>query len=316
MSEISSSDWNEAAASNTVASPNGFPEGQTAGSLNNGAREVMAAVKRAWGRLNGRYASTGSSNAYVLTPDAALTAYVTGERYSFRANFTNTGTATLNISSLGAKTIKKMGSSGKANLASGDIQSGQSVTVEYDGTDMVMVTPIAGQAGAAEIAIAAPTGMIVPYGGTTAPTGWLLCYGQAISRTDYSALFAVFGTTYGSGDGSTTFNLPDLRGRVIAGQDDMGGTSANRLTGLSGGVDGDVLGATGGAETHQLTTSEIPSHTHSYSGPPNTGSADGGVNARTWNLSGTQSYTSGSTGGGGSHNNIQPTIILNYIVKH
>lgn len=74
-----------------------------------------------------------------------------------------------------------------------------------------------------------PAGAYLPFAGSTAPTGWLLCAGQAVSRTTYAALFAVVGTTYGIGDGSTTFNLPDLRGRVIAGKDDMNGTAANVL---------------------------------------------------------------------------------------
>src|SRR5690606_30912733 len=91
---------------------------------------------------------------------------------------------------------------------------------------------------------------------------FLMPYGQAVSRTTYSALFAKLGTTYGVGDGSTTFNLPDLRGRVAAGRDDMGGTSANRLTNQSGGLDGDTLGASGGSETHTLTEAELASHTH------------------------------------------------------
>ena len=94
-----------------------------------------------------------------------------------------------------------------------------------------------------------PAGTVVPFAGTAEPNGYLFCYGQAVSRTGYAALFAALGTTYGSGDGTTTFNLPDLRGRVIAGQDDMGGSSANRLTNQTGGLDGDTLGATGGAET-------------------------------------------------------------------
>ena len=98
----------------------------------------------------------------------------------------------------------------------------------------------------------------MPYAGSSAPTGYLLCDGAAISRSTYSTLFGLLATTYGSGDGSSTFNIPDLRGRVIAGQDDMGGASANRLTGLTGGVDGDVLGGSGGAETHTLSTAEMP----------------------------------------------------------
>lgn len=172
-----------------------------------------------------------------------------------------------------------------------------------------------------------PTGMLAPFAGTSAPTGWLLTFGQAVSRTTYAALFAVIGTTYGSGDGSTTFNLPDLRGRVVAGEDDMGGTSANRLTGLSGGVDGDVLGGTGGLETNTLTIAEMPLHGHpariSTSGAdPN---ASGGTLLQTGSAStypaftGTPSNTPGQqiggSGGGGAHNNVQPTIILNYIIK-
>jgi hypothetical protein len=102
--------------------------------------KMMGAVKRFWDRVNGRYASTGSANAYVMTPDVALGAYVLGERYSFRASFANTGPATLNISSLGATSIKKMTALGKADLAPGDIQAGQPVTVEYDGTHLVLVT--------------------------------------------------------------------------------------------------------------------------------------------------------------------------------
>lgn len=77
--------------------------------------------------------------------------------------------------------------------------------------------------------IGLPAGIFVPFAGSTAPTGWLLCYGQAISRTTYSTLFAAIGTQYGAGDGSTTFNVPDMRGRVPAGADNMGGTAANNL---------------------------------------------------------------------------------------
>ena len=79
-----------------------------------------------------------------------------------------------------------------------------------------------------------PAGCVMPYAGATAPDGWLLCHGQAVSRTTYADLFGAIGTAYGPGDGSTTFNLPDLRGRVAAGRDDMGGTDAGRL---AGGVD-------------------------------------------------------------------------------
>lgn len=129
--------------SNTTVSSVNIAEGCPPSGINDALRAILGLLARALNMLTGKYASTGSANAYVLTPSSALPAYTTGGRYSFRANFANTGAATLNISSLGAKTIKKMAASGKADLASGDIQSGQPVTVEYDGTDFVMVTPVA-----------------------------------------------------------------------------------------------------------------------------------------------------------------------------
>lgn len=156
-----------------------------------------------------------------------------------------------------------------------------------------------------------PSGAVMPYAGSTEPSGWLFAFGQNVSRTTYAALFAAIGTTYGAGDGSTTFALPDLRGRVVAGQDDMGGTSANRLTNQTGGLDGDVLGATGGAETHTLTTAQMPAHTHTSFGASGSGSFNASGSPGN---SGTSSNT-GSAGGGGAHNNVQPTIILNYIIK-
>lgn len=159
-----------------------------------------------------------------------------------------------------------------------------------------------------------PAGIISPYGGTTEPSGWLFCYGQAVNRVTYAALFSAIGTTYGVGDGSTTFNLPDLRGRTVAGQDDMGGSSANRLTAQSGGLNGDTLGASGGAETHTLTSAEMPAHTHTYSW--GTGGAQAGGSFTAMIPAGfDNANTTSSTGSGGAHNNVQPTLVLNYIIK-
>lgn len=160
-----------------------------------------------------------------------------------------------------------------------------------------------------------PAGAVMTYAGTSAPAGWLLCFGQAVSRTTYAPLFAVIGSLYGAGDGSTTFNLPDLRGRVAAGKDDMGGTSANRLTGLSGGVNGDVLGAAGGAESHTLTISQIPSHDHPYTASGDIGGTQVGYDTFNNPVFYNRAKTTSATGGGDAHNNVQPTIVFNAIIK-
>jgi microcystin-dependent protein len=112
-------------------------------------------------------------------------------------------------------------------------------------------------------ALFTPSGSVISYAGASAPTGWLLCSGQTVSRTTYSSLFAAIGTTYGVGDGSTTFTLPDMRGRVVAGVDNMGGSAASRLTNTVLSVS-NAIGAVGGAETHTLTSAQsgVPGHAH------------------------------------------------------
>ena len=166
--------------------------------------------------------------------------------------------------------------------------------------------------------VGAPVGSVIDFAGTTAPTGWILCFGQAISRITFADLFAVIGTTYGVGDGSTTYNLPDLRGRAIAGKDNMGGVSANRLTSA---LNGDILGTSGGNQNHTLTTSQIPIHNHltlSSSLPINNAGAGGGTTtgwAFNGGFSGNANFDTGNAGGGATHNNTQPTFILNKIIK-
>jgi microcystin-dependent protein len=162
--------------------------------------------------------------------------------------------------------------------------------------------------------LAGATGLVLPFAGSVAPTGFLLCYGQAVSRTTYAALFSVISTTYGVGDGSSTFNVPDLRGRIIAGLDNLGGSSANRITDTGA----DSLAGTFGAETHTLTTAEMPSHTHDIMNG-STGNSGSGyiiVDAiENNNTSGTLYAAALATGGGGAHNNVQPTLFMSYIIK-
>ena len=153
-----------------------------------------------------------------------------------------------------------------------------------------------------------PAGMYVPYGGTTAPAGWLLCYGQAVDRTTYADLFTAISTGFGVGDGATTFNVPDIRGRTPLGKDNMGGVSANRVTDAAA----DSIGGTLGSEEHTLTTAEMPAHTHDYEEGVLTGSLDGSTAPYNNGLT-TKATT--STGGGTAHNNLPPSQTGNYIIK-
>jgi microcystin-dependent protein len=168
-----------------------------------------------------------------------------------------------------------------------------------------------------------PSGVIWPYGGSSAPSGFLLCDGSAVSRTTYADLYSAIGTAYGTGDGSTTFNVPDLTGRVPAGKE----ATATRLTSAVGGVDGGTLGASGGTQSVTLTQAQIPAHTHSagtLSGSSavtslnNAASGSGTDISRTISGNASAVVITGSTGSIGSdsaHANVQPTLIVNYIIK-
>ena len=116
-----------------------------------------------------------------------------------------------------------------------------------------------------------PLGAGIDFWGTAAPnSSFAFPYGQAISRTTYTTLFAMVGTTYGAGDGSTTFNLPDKRGRISVPLDTMGGTASGRVTAASGGIDGTTVGATGGGQTCTMQRSDMPNIAPSFTGQAGT----------------------------------------------
>jgi len=145
-------------------------------------------------------------------------------------------------------------------------------------------------------------------GKSTATIGWLMCDSSAVSRTTYADLFSVIGTAFGSGNGLTTFNVPDLRGRSPLGMGhgstaEGGGTGTDR-----------VLGTKVGAETHTLIEAELAGHNHQEKGNPNS----------VYNVSGAGAFkclaqygtgSTGAAGGNGSHNNMQPSLVVNFMIK-
>lgn len=212
----------------------------------------------------------------------------------------------------------------------------------YNNNAGVAVQVTAGSSVASASSPLVPSGVIWPYGGASAPSGFLLCNGSAVSRSTYADLFAIIGTVYGSGDGSTTFNLPNLIGRTAVGSGTYTDPTSGSVT--------RTLGTALGEEKHLLTTAETPSHTHSVTGSTATDShshtlpvnATGGstvqsvyylggssigafdpvfpsgsqvANSSTNTHSHSISLTSGATGNGTTHNIMQPSLIVNYIIK-
>lgn len=151
-----------------------------------------------------------------------------------------------------------------------------------------------------------PPGSIIAFAGSSIPAGWKDCDGSAISRTTYANLFAVIGTTWGAGNGSTTFNIPDFRGRTLLG------------TGTGSGLTARSIAGTGGTETHTLVTAEIPSHNHapgsgtSFIGAGAPNNAPVGTGANNWGTN----ATTGNRGGDGAHNNMQPWACVRYLIKY
>lgn len=275
--------------------------------------------------ISGTQAITITSSNVTLTADQA-------KNMAFMVTGTLTATRTLIYPATGGFFIVAnfTGSAFDLGVSSAGggtgviVPRGQRSLLYCDGTNV----NFASDAAAVEI------GAGMDYWGTSAPPRYIFAYGQAISRTTYSALFARFGVTYGSGDGSTTFNVPDKRDRASYGKGNMGGVSAGRITGLAGGWSGDVLGTSGGQQSVTLTLAQIAPHshtgstdaqglhTHQYSaGDATAGSTgpitlSGGPSVKTTDASGLHTHTVSTDvqGGGQLHNNLPPGIVCNYII--
>ncbi|MEY2410614.1 MAG: hypothetical protein QOF48_3284 [Verrucomicrobiota bacterium] len=319
--------WSRTAASNASAdSTVNWSEGQAPSSVNDSARAMMASTAAYRDDVAGAIVTGGTSTAYTVTSYQVFDtlAHMANQVIAFTPHATNGATVTLNVDGLGAKPLR---SAPSVELPAGVLVQGTPYVALYNNSDAVWylqnfyVNPYV-----------VPVGAFLDYSGTTAPnSAFVLPYGQAISRSTYSTYFSLVSTTFGVGDGSTTFNIPDLRGRVVAGKDDMGGSSANRLTNADDGLNGDTLGATGGGETQTLVTANSPPYTPTTSAvnPPSLVwqpvQSGTGIGAYVPSGSGSGSLNTGVTAGSITMNAqggtsaafgvVQPTIILSKILR-
>jgi|KBSSwiStaDraftv2_1062776.scaffolds.fasta_scaffold44132_2 microcystin-dependent protein len=316
--------WSKTAESNATADPSiNWQEGQAPSSVNDSGRAMMASIAKHRDDIAGAIVTGGTATAYTVTSYEAFDTLtrLNGQIIAFTPHATNGGTVTLNVDSLGARPLR---SAPATELMAGTLIQGTPYLALYNHSDAAFYLH-----GFYGNPYNVPLAAGLDYWGATTPnSAFAFPVGQAISRTTYASLFALVGTTYGPGDGSTTFSLPDKTGRVSA----MKESSASRLTSTYFGGLSTSLGAVGGLDSHTLTTSEIPSHTHSITDPGHThttngnflkqglvgsdyqggsflGSAPVGVNTATTGIS------VNNTGGGGAHSIVQPTIICNYIIR-
>ncbi len=229
---------------------------------------------------------TGDSDSYALSI-SGVASLSTGMEFTFIASDSNAGAATLNINGLGAKSIFR--EDGNA-LADQDIGPQFAMQAVYNNGSFRLLNRT-------EV----PVGSITAYASVSAPNGWLVADGSAVSRTTYARLFRLLRTQYGVGDGSTTFNLPDLGGRMPIG---IG-------TGVAS-TSYDSLGEKGGHTTHTQTVAELAPHTHTVS---NAGSPGSNV-AQSGAYGTNNDFQSGSTGSGTAMNIQNPYLTVQFIIKY
>jgi microcystin-dependent protein len=324
--------WSQTAAADAAAdSTINWAEGQAPSSINDSARAMMAAIAKWRDDTGGNLQTGGTSTAYTLTTNQVFdsVAHMNGAELTFIAGATNGPSPTLNVDGLGAYPIMVDGANAvpTGTMIAGSVYQ----AVFYSSVNQWRLKNFY------VLPYVMPIGAVMEYYGSTVPNAaFVFPTGQAISRSTYATLFGIFGTTYGVGDGSTTFNVPDLTGRVTA----MKEASASRLTSTYFGGNSTTLGAVGGLESHTLTTAQLASHSHanSLSDPghahsaavtavANDASYGGGVggggnfgHSIAIGVSVSAALTgitinNAAAGSGNAHNNVQPTIVLNKILR-
>jgi microcystin-dependent protein len=247
--------WSQTASADATAdSTINWAEGQAPSSINDSARAMMAATAKYRDDIAGAIITSGTSTAYSLSSFQLFDTltHLNGQMIAFTPHVTNGATVTLNVDSLGAKPLR---SAPNTELLAGTIIQGTPYVATYNNNDGAFYLH-----GFFGNPYNIPLAAGLDYWAPTAPnTSFAFPVGQAISRTTYSALFALIGTTYGTGDGSSTFNLPDKTGRVSV----MKEASVSRLTGAGFGGNSTQMGAVGGVEKQTLATANLPPYTPS-----------------------------------------------------
>jgi len=253
--------WSRTASANATADGSiNWAEGQAPSTVNDSARAMMAAAAKFRDDISGAIVTGGAASAYTVASYQVFDtlAHLDGAMIAFTPHITSGSPVTLNVDGLGAKALRL---SPGVDLPAGTLVQGTPYAATYN--NAVGEFYLQGLAGNP---YNIPLGGMLEFTGTTAPNGsFVLPFGQAISRTTYAAYFAMVGTTYGAGDGSTTFNVIDKRGRVSAGKDDMGGNAADRIGTLStdgGTIVGTTMGSSGGSQSHTQATNEVGVHSH------------------------------------------------------
>ena len=248
--------------------------------------------------------STGTANAQVIGPTVPSSFTLTsGYSVIFSAGLTNTAPATLNVNSTGVVNVLKGTPAGIIPLAANDIVSGNIYVATYDGTEFQLV-------GAAS---SVPSGSVFYTASGTVPSGYVAGDGSSQLRSAYPTLFAAIGTTYGSAD-SSHFNLPDCRARDIAGLDP--GNATGRMTASTAqGVSAAALGNSGGEQAHTQTLAELVSHNHNLSFDVLSDPDTGAFTAMGPNTVGAGTTTTQNAGGGAAFNVLNPTIVLQCMIK-
>lgn len=331
--------WSKTSSANATSDATiNWAEGQAPSSVNDSSRAMMARTAEYRDDIAGAIVTGGTSTAYTVTSNQVFDtlAHMSGAMIAFSPHTTNAATVTLNVDGLGAKPLR---SAPSIELQAGTIIQGTPYLALYNNSDAAWYLH-----GFYGNPYNIPIGAGVDYWLTTAPnSSFVFPTGQAISRTTYATLFASMSTAFGTGDGSTTFNLPDKRGRASFCIDNMGGVTANRLLAGSMAAGRHTVGTigAGGADTNTLGLGQIPGGiTSSGSNSISVASAStvpqnsttvlfntGGVDRGMYWPSGTATITGLSSSGtnaiavtsnntsGGAHDNLPPLILCNYIMR-